>query len=174
MWVTQSYLGDPDQDARVHVYYLFENYNSDQVEFSKSIERQLAHIGDQFGPKATILMPNPANAPRIHNEVVRLLEPLWHELQGQLPGLLVSTRKLTEIDLVEGNHQYFSLANCSEREAAEVVNEAHRLMWQITQHQQEGNAELERETAWQRLVDAIEVKPGAFGVSIDIRKLIGR
>ena len=174
MWVTQSYLGDPDQDARVYVYYLFEDYNSRQVEFTKSIERQLAHIGDQFGPHATILMPNPANAPRIRDEVIRLLQPLWHELQGQLPGLLVSTRKLTEINLVEGNHHYFSLANCSERQAAEVVDEAHRLMWQIAQHRNEDNAELERETAWQRLVGSIEVKPGAFGVSIDIRKLIGR
>lgn len=174
MWVTQSYLGDPDQDAKVYVYYLFENYNSAQVEFSKSIERQLAHIGDQFGPKATILMPNPANAPKIQNEVTNLLKPLWHELQDQLPGLLISTRRITEINLIEGNHHYFPLADCSEQEAAEVIEEAHRLMWQIAQHRHNVNEEPDRDTLWHRLVGAIEVKPGVFGVNIDIRRLVGR
>ena len=39
MWVTQTYLADVEPYAQLFVYYLFEDYNSEQSAFTAEIQR---------------------------------------------------------------------------------------------------------------------------------------
>lgn len=174
MWVTQSYLGDPDDDPKVYAYYLFEDYNPKQEAATRELEARLAHLGDQFGSHATILMPNRHNTPRIEAEVRNALGEFWREIRGQLPGLLVSTTKLSEFSRAEGSNHFFSLANCDREAAFDVVTTVHRLMQQCVEYEHANGKALPKETIFGRLLDAIEAKPGIAGFRFDLRKFLKR
>lgn len=174
MWVTQSYLGDPDKDPKVYAYYLFEDYSQEQEAFTKDLEARLAHVGDQFGPHATILMPNRHNTPRIEGEVRNALGEFWHTLQGQLPGLLVTTTKLSEFNIADGTGHFFSLAHCDRDSALQVVLSVHRLMQQCIEHEHANKQPLPKETTLSRLLASIEAKPGVAGFRFDLRKFFGK
>jgi hypothetical protein len=44
MWVTQTYLGVVEPDAQVYVYYLFEDYNHEQKEFTDRVPPVIEEI----------------------------------------------------------------------------------------------------------------------------------
>ncbi|SEP18653.1 MULTISPECIES: hypothetical protein [Pseudomonas] len=171
MWVTQSYLGNPDEDPKVYAYYLFEDYNGEQESFTRQIEGKLAHVGDQFGPHATILMPNRHNTPRIEAEVRDALGEFWWELQGQLPGILVSTTKLSKLLVKDGQHHFFSLKKCELDSAFDVITSVHRLMQQCVEYQHKNQTPQPPETIFKRLLSSIEAKPGIYGFSVDLKRL---
>lgn len=174
MWVTQSYLGDPDEDPKVYAYYLFEDYNGEQEDFTRQIEGRLAHVGDQFGPHATILMPNRYNTPRIEAEARNALGNFWGELQGRLPGLLVSTSKLSKFQLENGQSHFFSLNDCNLDAAFEVITSMHRLMQQCIEYQHANQPTQPPETVFKKLLSSIEAKPGIYGFSVDLKKFLGK
>ncbi len=174
MWVTQSYLGDPDKDPKVYAYYLFEDYAPEQEVFTKDLEARLAHVGDQFGPHATILMPNRYNAPRIEAEVSRALGEFWHELRGRLPGLLVTTTKLSEFRHADGNNHFFSLAQCDRDSAAEIVMSVHRLMQQCVEYEHAKEKVMRPEKLFDRFIASVEAKPGIAGFRFDLRKFFNK
>ena len=171
MWVSQSYLGDPDEDAKVYAYYLFEDYSAEQEGFTRKIEGKLAHIGDQFGPHATILMPNRHNTPRIEAEVRNALGEFWWELQGQLPGILVSTTKLSKLQMEDGQHHFFSLSRCDLDSALDAITSVHRLMQKCVEYQHKNPTPQPSETIFKRLLSSVEAKPGIYGFSVDLKKL---
>ncbi len=76
MWVTQTYLGTVEPDVKVFIYYLFEDYNPDQTDFTNAVQFELEKMGAVFESNVSLLMPNPRYAARIEAEV-RSIEKLW-------------------------------------------------------------------------------------------------
>lgn len=97
MWVTQSYLGNVEPDADVFVYYLYESYVDEQKKFTDRLQRELENLGDVFGGRVSLQMPNPRYAGRIEAEV-RENRELWEAVHSKLPGLLISTVPLSKIE----------------------------------------------------------------------------
>jgi hypothetical protein len=95
MWVTQTYLRSPDPHSKLHVYYLFEEYNRDQRILTDQVQSELASLGERYGRTVTLYMPEPNSTDRIQNEL-RGIERLWWSVYGRLPGLLILTRPLEE------------------------------------------------------------------------------
>ena len=96
MCVTQTYLGTVEPDAKVFVYYFFEDYDPEQKRFTDRVQRELERLGELFGDQVSLLMPNPRYAGRIEAEV-RENMALWTSLRGKFPGLFVSTLPLSKI-----------------------------------------------------------------------------
>jgi hypothetical protein len=69
MWVTQTYLGDVERDAKLFVYYCYENYNTEQRELTEAIQEHLETIGEVYGDKVSLMIPNTRYANRIEAEV---------------------------------------------------------------------------------------------------------
>jgi hypothetical protein len=173
MWVTQTYLGNVEPDAQLFVYYLFEDYVSSQLDFTREVQRHLEDLGEAFGRSVSLLVPNPRYAVRIESEV-RGIQDFWWTLKGKLPVLLISTKPLTQFNPKQGDFYLISFASQDAKGAADTVRRVRtiandRLSWQFAN--QTPNA---RESWWNRFFDAIELKPGLGPVKLDLKKLARR
>lgn len=58
MWVTQTYLGNPEPDASLFIYYLHEDYAREQVKFTENIQRHMEDLGTLYGSDVSLFVPN--------------------------------------------------------------------------------------------------------------------
>ena len=169
MWVTQTYLGAVEPDADIFVYYLYLDYIPEQTQFTRRLQRALEDLGDVFGDKVSLLMPNPRYAGRIEAEV-REIRPLWEAVYSKLPGLLLSTVPLTKITDYDETCLFVPFEHLDMAGLLAATDKIKRLA--------------DRTIAWkhkpippnpptltERVLDALELKPGVFGFRIDLRKL---
>lgn len=172
MWVTQSYLGNVEPDADVFVYYLYLNYVDEQKRFTDRLQRELENLGDVFGGRVSLQMPNPRYAGKIEAEV-RENRALWEAVYSKLPGLLISTVPLAKIEDYDDTCYFVPFNTTLTLDVILAVDRIKQLA--------------DRTIAWKhkpvpaeplsfssRLADALELKPGIFGFRVDLRKLFRR
>ena len=172
MWVTQSYLATVEPDANVFVYYLFEDYSSEQKHLTQQVQRAMERMGDIHGSKVSLLIPNPRYADSIESEM-RQIVPLWQLIHGTLPALLISTKPMKEINTDTEQCVYVPFIEKSPESIAETLKKArdltyHALMQAELSHRN-NQASLAR-----RIGDSVELKPGIFGFRVDLKKLFAR
>jgi hypothetical protein len=173
MWVTQTYLGAVEPDARVFVYYFFEDYDREQLSFTEQVQRELEKLGEVFGDKVSLLMPNPRYAGRIEAEVRENMQ-LWTSIRGELPGLFVSMKPLIKLDKERGSCVYIPFKNQDPQGVAEVIQEVRKLAADTLSWEHAIRQRPIRKSLAGRLWDAIELKPGICGIKIDLRRLTDR
>lgn len=170
MWVTQTFLGNPEPDADLFVYYLFENYAKDQKKFTRNLQGSMEDLGEMFGPRVSLFAPNSRFAAKIGGEL-RDIRDLWGTFAGRLPGLLVSTCPLSEFDKSSGTYHFFSLKNLSKDEAGKVIGHVRQLADEQIDWCRANDTRTVSESLWRRLYGALEMKPGIFGFKVDLKKL---
>lgn len=170
MWITQTYLGTVEPEAKVFVYYLFEDYVEEQRQFTEKVQRALERLGESYGSSVSLLMPNPNYADRIEAEV-REIRPVWEHVHGALPGLLISTTPLVKLESRSDECYYipFDLRR-SPSMVAKEISEARKLL-DKTLSIKFTNRDKEVKPVFRRIGEAIELKPGLFGFRIDLKKL---
>lgn len=178
MWVTQTYLRSPDADAKVHIYYLFEDYDQTQRDLTAEIQKELASLGHRYGRSVTLYMPEANSVNQIQQEL-RSLEPLWWSVSGRLPGLLILTRPLEGYD--EENPESFFVplvgdegAIASAVDLAAIIQRVtnitdEQLSWEFANRKPD--LEIKKNND---LFDSIEMKPGIWGFRVDLKKLLKR
>ena len=174
MWITQTYLGEVEPAADVFVYYFFEDYDSTQIKLTKRIQSELEGLGELFGSKVSLFMPNSRYAIRIESELREKFQSLWWDFQGKLPGLFVCTAPLQKLDLTSGEGHFFSLAGATPAQVSRLAARIRqisdeRLMWK----HDEASTKAPKKSTFRRFVDALEVKPGIVGIRIDLKKFAG-
>jgi hypothetical protein len=172
MWVSQTYLGVVEPDADVFVYYLFLNYIPEQAAFTERLQRELEGLGDVFGGKVSLLMPNPRYAGKIEAEV-REIRPLWEAVYSKLPGLLVSTVPMSHITDYEDTCLFVPFEPLNILGLSMATNKIKTLADRTIAWTHKP-VPADPSTFTQRVVDALELKPGVFGFRIDLRKLFRR
>lgn len=170
MHITQTYLGTYGASG-LFVYYLFEDYSDDQQKLTKKVQDALDDLGADYMKEIDLFRPNERFAGDIAREV-REIPALWRYCHGRLPGFLVSRVPLVEVDPQNGDLIFFSIQGRSEDEALEVV----RRIRQLTRDSINAAGEIvttvqERDGALVRVWKALEVKPGLFGVRLDLKAL---
>jgi len=171
MWVTQTYLGVVEPHAKAFIYYLFEDYNSEQTEFTTEVQRRLEDIGEAYQDRVSLLMPNPRFAARIESEVRDKIQDVWWSLHGKLPGLLFSTKPLSQFDGASGEYVYFPFDALTAHGAAEVIVKVRRLANEQVSWDFLNPKKKEVKSVGKVILDAIEAKPGFAGFRIDLKKL---
>jgi hypothetical protein len=178
MWVTQTYLRSPDSEAKVHVYYLFEDYNSDQNSLTDSIQSSLAALGQRYGRTVTLYMPEPNSLDPILKELLGI-ERLWWSVYDRLPGLLILKRPLE--DYSDENPESFYVPLCgddgpiaSSEDIAEMIQRVtqiadEQLQWEFANRKPDRDIKKNSD-----LFDAIEMKPGLWGFRVDLKRLLKR
>lgn len=173
MWVTQTYLGTMEPDAKLFVYYFFEYYNSEQKTFTQRVQRELETLGEVFDDKVSLLMPNPRYAGQIEAEM-RKHDWNWFSLRGKLPGLFLSRKPIANLEPSDDGCVFIAFETQDAKGVAEVIQRVRgiandTLNWDFaTQHQPEAKS------LGGKLVDALELKPGIWGLKVDLKKLFER
>lgn len=169
MWVTQTYLGNVEPDAKLFVYYFFEDYNPDQKAFTQRVQLELENLGEVFGDKVSLLMPNPRYSRQIEAEM-RKYDWVWSSLSGKLPGLFLSRKPIVTLEPDDDGCVYIPFEKQDAKGVAEVIQRVrgiadNTLNWEFANQYQP-----EAKSFGGRLVDALEVKPGVWGFKLDLRK----
>jgi hypothetical protein len=172
MFITQTYLGRYG-DGGLFVYYLFQDYELDQRSLTERVQNALDDLGADYMQDVNLFRPNARFAGDIAAEVRELL-PVWSYCQDKLPGFLVTYKPLVDVDPHDDTVVFFSIKDRDEVEALEVVRKIREIaVEQILQSPTDGD-ELERGPDFvARFLAALEIKPGLFGVSIDLKRLVG-
>lgn len=170
MWITQTYLGAAEPDAKLFIYYLFENYNKEQRSFTQRIQRELEGLGEIFRSDVSLLMPNPRYAGRIEAEV-RENRELWESLYRKLPGLLISTEPLAFTRGYGDDCLFIPFLGRDPKDVAFTIQKvrelaSNKISWDFAQQ-----SPPTRQTFLERLLESVELKPGFGGIRVDIRKL---
>jgi hypothetical protein len=173
MWVTQTYLGNVEADAKVFVYYFYCDYIESQNNFTKNLQEELEKLGDLFGGTVSLLMPNPRYEGRIEAEV-REIRPLWEALYDRLPGMFLSTKPLSKVRAYDEWCFFVPFEDQSKSAVLDAVNKIRRLADEAITWNYQENAKVPEPGFTDRFLNAIEIKPGIGGFKLDVKKLFRR
>lgn len=170
MWVTQTYLGDVERDAKLFVYYCYENYNTEQRELTEAIQEHLETIGEVYGDKVSLMIPNTRYAGRIEAEV-RELRNLWTAIREYLPGLLLTPAPLMKLRDEHSGCQFVPLKGKNPKHLANVIRSVRDIADEAIATD---TPKIEAPDSFRkRFFDSVEVQPGIWGVKIDLKRLAG-
>jgi len=170
MWVTQTYLGSVEPDAKLFVYYFFEDYAKEQKRFTERVQHELESLGEVFGSQVSLLMPNPRYAGRVEAEV-RENRELWQSLRGNLPGLFVSRKPMAKLKPVDDSCVYIPFETNDPENAAAIIRTVRGIANETLQWDYAHHVPPTKKSFGETFFDAIELKPGIFGFRIDLKKL---
>ncbi|MBB1074234.1 hypothetical protein HUU62_07370 [Rhodoferax sp. 4810] len=173
MWVTQTYLGTVEPEAKLFVYYLYEDYIPEQEAFTRTVQRKLESLGETYGNSVSLLMPNERYTAQIGGEM-RKVEGLWKEVHGKLPGLLISTEPLSSFSPRTAEFTIVPFTRLSPESAADTIDKVRRLLDDQLHWNYEVAPSKGRPGVWSRIAAATELKPGVAGIRIDLKKLFTR
>jgi hypothetical protein len=173
MWVTQTYLGNVEADAKVFVYYFYLDYVDSQKNFTTNLQKELEKLGDIFGGTVSLLMPSPRYAGQIEAEV-REIRPLWEAIHNRLPGLFLSTKPLSQVRGYEEWCFFVPFDEQSKAGVLDAVQKIRRLADEAITWNYQENARAPEPTFMDRFLSAIEIKPGIAGFKVDVRRLFHR
>ena len=173
MWVTQTYLGCPDEHASVWVYYLYEDYNDAQVSFTNKIHNELQTLGEIYGEKVTFMIPQVRYAATIEKQV-RGHRDLWERLSGRLPGILISQKPLSNISSLDDDNLYISFGSGDAAKVRSVVLTIRCTIDAVLREKLSASDGPPKESLAGRIFDALELKPGLAGFRIDLKKFMRR
>ena len=109
MWVSQTYLGRPDPDAKVFVYYLWEEYKR-QTDVPKAIVDRLTEAGRAFGKDVSLFAPINGTQHEIRSEIrSQGYDFFWSEIGPNTPGLLLTDKPLGRFDPRADEYAFFPL-----------------------------------------------------------------
>jgi hypothetical protein len=169
MWVTQTYLGNVEHDSNVFIYYLFENYDIRQKEFTENVQKILEDMGIIYKANASLFMPNPEYAASDEFEI-RGINELWNSLTGKLPGIFISTIPLSKFDLQKGDYYFASLFKTNPTMCANIIRDIKSLIDDSVSQAENTDADHEK-NFYKRLYEAIEATPEIYGFNIDLKKI---
>lgn len=173
MHITQTYLGTYG-DSGLFVYYLYEDYALDQTALTERVQHALDDLGADYMKEVDLFRPNERFAGDIAAEV-RELSPVWQYCHGELPGFLVSYKPLVKIDPADDTVVFFSIKGRDEEDALQVIQKLRSVIVdQIRRPCTEGEVIKRGHGFVAKFIDALEIKPGFCGVSIDLKRLVRR
>jgi len=172
MWITQTYLGTVEPDANIFVYYLYEDYVNEQKVFTERVQQDLERLGDVYNKDVSLLMPNPKYANKIESEI-REIRPLWEHVHEALPGLLISTVPLAQLENSSEECYFVPFDLRSRFMVADTIRKARGLINKELSIKRT-HRDNEVKPLYRRIGEAIELKPGLWGFAIDLKKLFSK
>ena len=174
MFITHSYLGTTKGNQRCVFYMLFQDYLEREHGLSKQISDELERFARNLGDAGSVIFPFPGDTETTH---VSVLDKPWSQSQrnciAQTPAMLMIDRDFNEFDPRVHQFALFPLAEGSSPNASqfralfqaiiESVNSDDINPFTVVEKHQN---RILRSTAF----EAIELKPGFQGMSLDLKK----
>lgn len=167
MWISQTYLGCPDPDAKAFVYYFWEEYK-EQKDVPAEILARLADMGRSFGSEVSLFAPIPDAQHEIRSELRNQgYDFFWGEIGPKTPGLLLTTKPLAQLEPHKDDYVFFPL----QRVRKEVENVFLSLHQACEEIRSKNNAKAESNNL-RAIYDSLLLQPNFFGIGIDLKAII--
>ncbi len=171
MWVTQSYLATVEPEAKVFIYYLFEDYNPKQKDFTEQVQFEMEKLGKLHNNNVALLMPNPSSTDKIEHEM-RQIRPLWELIHGTLPALLISTKPMKLLDSTIEDCYYIPFKDQTPSAVAKTIKEVRQLTYETLDSIFEEEKERKKSFWDKNLGEGALLKLGLNSYKIDLKKLL--
>ncbi len=174
MWITHRYLGTTRHGLRCLFFLLFEDYIEAQAGFSNEVTQELERFARNMANFGAVVKPFAGDVAATRKSI---LDKRWSERELELlrntPAMLMIDRDFDEFD--PQNHPWvlfhFGRGNqdaAKIRSLLEKISDAVRT--EVSDPFEIVRSAL-RESAISAASQVIQVKPGVFGISIDVESL---
>ena len=167
MWITSTYLGKPDANARAFVYFFWEDY----AEYRSAPRRLVDYMrrcGNLFGDEVSLFAPHEEDTDRISSEINKGSR-LSDEVARNAPCLLLTRKPFGEFDITTDPHMFFGIPGDSATD-----EEYHHFFAELHQHivaARKAGSETDSEFL-KRVWRALELSPNFMGLGINLKKLV--
>ena len=174
MWITHNYLGITRGDVRCLFFLLHEDYIEAQSGLSDRLRQEIERFARNMGEHGAVVAPFAGDVERTRQHV---LDKPWAEREVEkvrrTPALLMIDQDFAEFDPREHQYVILHLNDGDEGDAALFRSLMQKLVDALPD---EGSdpfkliSEALRQREVQDAAEMIELKPGVFGVSIDLKR----
>ena len=172
MGVTQTYLGCPDPEAKLFVYYLWEEYK-EQEDVPKEIIKKLSSAGRAFGRGVTLFAPIPgAPARNLFRASFSRVRFFLGRNRPNTPCLFLTTKPIGDLD-PHGDTDEYSVFRLP-REMAGHEDTIERVFASLHEAcaQKLQAADYDNPKFLEQFYNAILLQPNFFGIGINLRPML--
>lgn len=173
MWVSQTYLGRPDPNAKLFVYYLWEEYKG-QKDVPKFIVDRLVNAGRAFGGDVSLFAPISGTQHEIRSELrSQGYDFFWREIGPNTPGLLLAEKPLAEFEPHHDEYVFFKLPNrVSGNE--EMIESVFNSLHDACEKRLKESDDKKEPGLLQTIYNSAQLKLTFMGMGIDFKPIISR
>lgn len=173
MWITHSYLGTTRGGVRCLFLLLFEDYIEAQSGLSQELKLEIERFARNMANFGAVVTPFTGDAEETHASVGdKHWSPRERELLHNTPAMLMIAEDFDAFDPRAHSWVLFHFGRHSDQDAGQFRSLLQKISDAVAS--QDGNPfELVREALRRQRIraasKAIELRPGVFGISIDLR-----
>lgn len=177
MFITTSYVDVRKHDMKILVFLLTEDYIENQKALQESLNPLLQEFARDLGSRGALVRPFPASARDTQSDI---LAKKWTKLEKKqverTPGLIILDRDFADFCPRQHPWVHISLKDSINQFGQVEIFEVKKILDALIKLTKEDRdiIDFERKVDGMRrdekLLDAFELKPGAFGVSFDLKK----
>jgi hypothetical protein len=173
MWVSQTYLGCPDSNAKLFVYYLWEDYKR-QKDVPKSIVDRLVSAGRTFGDDVSLFAPISVTQHEIRSELrSQGYDFFWREIGPNTPGLLLTEKRLSKFEPHIDEYVFFKLPN-SVPGNEELIESVFNSLHNECETRLKKTDDETKPGLLDTICDSAQLKLTFMGLGIDFKPIISR
>lgn len=176
MWVSQTYLGRVGEEAKVYLYYFWEDYSRQKKVPSRVLNR-LAELGYSFREDVSAFVPMDEWRGLIQAEMEDKFREFWWTFKEQTPGVFLCQKPLSDFDPEDDEWLFFPITAQVVRSytaATEFFTELHRVCQEIVENEPPTEEAHARRSFWSDLYESSQLKLTFMGAGIDFKPLISR
>jgi len=171
MWLSQTYLGQPESNAKLFVYYLWEAYR-EQSNVPKELIKRLSDAGISFGNAVSFFAPAPGNYHKIRTEIQnKAINELWHSFHDKTPGLFLTNKPISQLNPKNDEFVYFPLpkqGKGNEEAIEKAFDQLHRVcVEKLKEDRNNSSRDLIR-----TILDAAKLEPSFMGIGMDLKQIV--
>ena len=176
MWISQTYLGTPDPNSRVFLYYFWEDY-AEQKEIPPQVLNGLSELGYDFRDQVSAYAPMNNYLGMIREEMRDKFDYFWRTFAGRTPGIFLTRTPLRDFDPQSDEWLFFDITDeilGDQKAAVSFFSSIHETCREIIKFQySESEAEHER-SFLETLYDSAQLRLTFMGAGIDFKPLLSR
>lgn len=176
MWISQTYLGSPDPNSRVFLYYFWEDY-ARQKAIAPQVLQGLSDLGYDFRDQVSAYAPMEGYLGLIRKEMREKFDQFWRTFEGKTPGLFLCRKSLRDFNPQTDEWIFFEIDDVilkDDRAAVIFFSKVHNACQDIIKYQYEENVGEIEKGLLQTLYESAQLKVTFMGAGIDFKPMIDR
>ncbi len=167
MYIAQTYFSS-EIAGRADVFVYYVERPGDTGEHLNLVVSVFRELGEEYAEKVSLFAPDRSSLNRIRSQVEKELVDCFSIKKDETPGIIVSPKQITYI--ASSNDWVYLPLKKGEVPAKAGLKEVLVALIEQIREQKTSRVENGFVLEIKRLWDAIELKPGIFGIRFDLKK----
>jgi hypothetical protein len=176
MWISQTYLGSPDPNSKVFLYYFWEDY-ARQKSVPPQVLEGLSDLGYDFRDKVSAYAPMESYLGMIREEMRDKFDRFWRTFAGKTPGIFLCRKSLRDFNPETDEWLFFEISDeilRDKKAAVAFFAKIHETCREIINHHYEADAAGREKGLLETLYDSAQLKVTFMGAGIDFKPMLDR